>query len=134
MPENSQPSGNVSSGAGPCDEAAADDARTDQPGTFEQSLAELESIVHQLEDGQIGLAEALARYEQGVRHLKHCYQLLERAERKIELLTGVADDGTPITEPLVTEAAGLEESAGRRRTRRASAPRQRDIDAPGPGF
>ena len=30
-------------------------------GSFEQSLAELESIVHQLEDGQLSLADALAQ-------------------------------------------------------------------------
>jgi exodeoxyribonuclease VII small subunit len=84
-------------------------------GSFEQSLAELESIVHQLEDGHLGLAEALARYEQGVKHLKHCYQLLQQAERQIELLTGVAEDGTPSTRPFEAEAAPAAESAGRRR-------------------
>jgi exodeoxyribonuclease VII small subunit len=71
----------------------------DAGGSFEHSLAELESIVHQLEDGQLGLAESLAHYEQGVKHLKHCFQLLQQAERKIELLTGVAEDGTPLTQP-----------------------------------
>jgi exodeoxyribonuclease VII small subunit len=83
--------------------------------TFEHSLAELESVVHDLEDGQLGLAEALARYEQGVKHLKHCYQLLEAAERKIDLLTGVADDGTQSTEPFDESSESLSESAGRRR-------------------
>ena len=92
-------------------------AAGDQPGTFEQSLAELEAIVHQLEDGELGLAESLARYEQGVKHLKHCYQLLQTAERKIDLLTGVAGDGSPLTEPFATDAATLEESAGRRRNK-----------------
>lgn len=87
-----------------------------QPGgSFEHSLAELEAIVDQLEDGQLGLAEALARYEQGVKHFKHCYELLQQAERKIELLTGVAEDGTAITQPFETDAAALAESAGRRR-------------------
>ena len=33
---------------------------------FEQSLARLEEIVHLLEDGQLGLSEALVRYEEGV--------------------------------------------------------------------
>ena len=84
-------------------------------GSFEQSLAELEAIVRELEDGQLGLEQALARYEQGVKHFKHCYELLQRAERKIELLTGVADDGTPITQPFGSEAAPLADSAGRRR-------------------
>ena len=99
------------------DAADSNPAAGDQPGTFEQSLAELEAIVHQLEDGELGLAESLARYEQGVKHLKHCYQLLQSAEQKIDLLTGVSDDGSPITEPLPTDAATLEESVGRRRNK-----------------
>lgn len=105
--------------------------------TFEHSLTELEAIVHDLEEGQLGLAEALARYEQGVKHLKHCYQLLQQAERKIELLTGVTDGGTPITEPFTDATEPLAESAGRRRRAkppRPSSPRadddaDRDIDA-----
>jgi exodeoxyribonuclease VII small subunit len=82
---------------------------------FERSLAELEGVVHDLEEGQLGLAEALARYEQGVKHLKHCHQLLEAAEQKIELLTGVAEDGAACTEPLAESSEPLAESAGRRR-------------------
>jgi exodeoxyribonuclease VII small subunit len=103
--------------------------------SFEHSLAALEAVVHDLEEGQLGLTEALARYEEGVKHLKHCYQLLETAERKIELLTGVADDGTPSTEPFDESAEPLAESAGRRRRRTKSAPQappkgdaNRDID------
>jgi exodeoxyribonuclease VII small subunit len=82
--------------------------------SFEHSLAELEAIVHDLEDGQLGLADALARYEQGVKHLKHCYALLQEAEQKIELLTGVADDGTPITEPFAKDAEPQGKAARRR--------------------
>ena len=88
--------------------------------SFEHSLAELEAIVHDLEEGQLGLAEALARYEEGVRHLKHCYQILEAAERKIELLTGVAEDGTPCTEGFEESDESLPESVGRRRRARKS--------------
>ena len=51
-------------------------------------------IVGELESGKLGLSDALARYEQGVKHLKACQQLLERAERKIELLSGVDAEAT----------------------------------------
>jgi exodeoxyribonuclease VII small subunit len=85
---------------------------------FEDALAELEAIVHQLEEGELGLAEALGRYEQGVKHLKHCYTLLQNAERKIELLTGVKEDGTPLTQPFAESGESLGESAGRKRSRR----------------
>jgi exodeoxyribonuclease VII small subunit len=90
--------------------------------SFEHSLAALEAIVHDLEDGQLGLAEALARYEQGVKHLKHCYELLQAAEQKIELLTGVAEDGTAKTQPFEETAEPLAESAGRRRRAKSARP------------
>jgi len=102
---------------------------------FERSLEELEAIVHDLEEGQLGLSEALARYEQGVKHLTHCYKLLEAAERKIELLTSVADDGTASTEPFDESSEPLAESAGRRKRGKRSAPspddesNERDIGA-----
>jgi len=87
--------------------------------SFEDSLAALEQAVHDLEDGNLGLTEALDRYETGVRHLKRCYQLLDAAERRIELLTGVNEDGTPSTESFAESGESLAESTGRRRRARA---------------
>jgi exodeoxyribonuclease VII small subunit len=78
--------------------------------------------VHDLEEGQLGLAEALARYEQGIKHLQRCYKVLEAAERKIELLTGVTDDGTAITEPFHESSDSLATSAGRRKRGKSSSP------------
>lgn len=66
--------------------------------SFEQSLSDLERIVQDLEDGELGLTESLARYELGVKRLRACYELLERAERRIELLTGVDPQGNPQTQ------------------------------------
>jgi exodeoxyribonuclease VII small subunit len=86
--------------------------------SFEEALASLEQIVHDLEEGKLGLAESLSRYEQGVNLLKQCHQLLERAERRIELLTGVDAAGNPVTEVFdhqATMAAGAEESPPRAR-------------------
>ena len=60
--------------------------------------------------------------EQGIKHLKRCYKLLEAAERKIELLTGVADDGTPATEPFDESGESLANSAGRRKRGKQTAP------------
>ena len=114
--------------------------RDECANTFEESLEELEKIVADLESGKLGLADALERYEQGVKHLKGCQQLLERAERKIELLSGVDADGNPISKPF--DEAGeinLEEKAATRGQRRTavtkSSPvrisvRNNDIDDP----
>jgi exodeoxyribonuclease VII small subunit len=67
--------------------------------TFEQALAELERIVRDLEDGQTDLEQALCRYEQGVGLLKSCYAQLQQAEQRITLLTGLDEDGQPVTRP-----------------------------------
>ncbi len=67
--------------------------------TFEQSLAELEEIVRELEDGEIGLEDSLSRYEKGVGLLKRCYAQLQAAEKRIMRLSGVDEEGRPIAEP-----------------------------------
>jgi exodeoxyribonuclease VII small subunit len=67
--------------------------------TFEQALADLELTVRQLEQGTMGLDASLEAYQKALQTLRFCYQQLEEAERKIELLKGVAEDGTPETTP-----------------------------------
>jgi exodeoxyribonuclease VII small subunit len=96
-------------------------SREECVASFEESLEALEKIVAELESGKLGLSDALARYEQGVKHLKGCQQLLERAERKIELLSGVDADGNPITQPFDEgDIDSLEAKAAARGLRRTS--------------
>ena len=71
---------------------------------FEDALAELERIVRELEDGQTGLEQALARYEQGVGLLRRCYQQLQQAEQRIMTLTGQTEEGAPILKPFAHAA------------------------------
>ncbi len=89
---------------------------------FEEALERLEGIVHLLEEGDVGLDEALARYEEGVRLLRQSYNLLEKAERRIELLSGVDADGNPTTEPFDDRATVSADDSGpkRRAARRAT--------------
>ncbi|HEV2969466.1 MAG TPA: exodeoxyribonuclease VII small subunit [Pirellulales bacterium] len=93
----------------------------EQPLSFESALARIETIVHELEEGQTGLAESLNRYEEGVRLLRQCYGLLEKAERRIELLVGADASGNPVTEPFDDTASAEREQQGAPRTRRRSA-------------
>jgi exodeoxyribonuclease VII small subunit len=58
---------------------------------FEEHLAELESIVDELESGELSLDGSLARYEEGVKRLKTCYELLRDAEKKVQLLVEKSD-------------------------------------------
>jgi len=87
---------------------------------FERALKRLEEIVHLLEEGEIGLNEALARYEEGVKLLRQSYDLLQDAERRIELLSGVDAQGNPITRPLPDEATLSAERETKGRSRGAS--------------
>jgi exodeoxyribonuclease VII small subunit len=54
---------------------------------FEGAIAELESIVKKLEDGELPLEQSLALYERGVQLSRFCHARLEDAERRIEILT-----------------------------------------------
>jgi exodeoxyribonuclease VII small subunit len=84
---------------------------------IEQSLKRLEEIVHLLEEGDLGLNEALERYEEGVKLLRQSYDLLQRAERRIELLSGVDAEGNPITQPFDdTATADINEKPRRRKS------------------
>ncbi len=76
----------------------------DKGRSFEDSLLELERMVRELEDGRLGLEDALARYEQGVGLIKSCYQQLRQAEQRIQLLTGVDEEQRPILQPFKHEA------------------------------
>lgn len=68
--------------------------------SFEQALAELETIVSKLESGKAPLAESIAIYERGDALKSHCESLLKTAEARIEKIT-LSRDGTPSgTEPL----------------------------------
>ena len=91
---------------------------------FEDALERLEEIVHSLEEGDIGLNESLERYEEGIKLLRQSYELLQHAERRIELLSGVDAEGNPITQPFDDTATIDQEEPGKRRRRR-SLPRTR---------
>lgn len=91
-----------------------------EQATFEEALQRLQAIVQQLEQGDIPLEDALARYEEGVRLLRHCHEILQKAERKIELLSGIDADGRPITSPLDDAAIPLEQKAQQRSRRRSA--------------
>lgn len=62
-------------------------ASTSEPLHYESAIAELESIVTQLESGQLQLEQSLAAYQRGAELLKLCQQSLADAEQKISILT-----------------------------------------------
>lgn len=54
--------------------------------TFEESLKQLETIVNQLERGDLPLEESLQLFEEGVRLSSACKQELDTAEGKVQIL------------------------------------------------
>ena len=53
---------------------------------FEAAIAELETIVRKLEEGDLPLERSLELYERGVHLSRFCHSRLEEAERRIEIL------------------------------------------------
>jgi exodeoxyribonuclease VII small subunit len=78
--------------------------------SFEQALGQLERIVASLERGEPELTSALAKYEKGVHLLTQCHRLLDQAEQSVALLTGVDEEGNPLTAPFDATATMTREA------------------------
>jgi len=68
---------------------------------FEEALKKLESIVEEMEAGELPLESLLARFEEGTRLVKHCQTRLDEADLKIQKLEKSASGETalkPLTE------------------------------------
>jgi exodeoxyribonuclease VII small subunit len=65
---------------------------------FESALAELETIVRDLETGKTTLEESISAYERGVALRTHCEKKLREAQAKIEKIT-VNSDGAVAVKP-----------------------------------
>jgi exodeoxyribonuclease VII small subunit len=53
---------------------------------FESALAELETIVKTLEEGDLALEKSLELFERGIQLSRFCHARLEEAEQRIEIL------------------------------------------------
>ena len=71
------------------------------PASFEAALGELESLVAELEGGQLPLADALQAYRRGAELLQYAQGQLQAAQEQVKILEGdllrnfePADNGT----------------------------------------
>jgi exodeoxyribonuclease VII small subunit len=53
---------------------------------FEAAIAELESLVEEMEQGDISLEESLKKFERGIELTRTCQQALQEAEQKVQML------------------------------------------------
>ena len=68
---------------------------------FEQSLAELESLVEKMESGEMSLEESLKAFEQGIKYTRDCQQALDKAQQKVQLL--IQKNGVTEAQPFNTD-------------------------------
>lgn len=62
---------------------------------FEDAIKKLEDIAKELESGELGLDESVAKFEEGIKLSKKCNNMLNEAEKKINILI---DNGEEIKE------------------------------------
>src|SRR5436189_4053733 len=78
----------------PGGQAAPMDAVPVEEMSFEQALAELESIVRTLEQGSAPLDESIELYQRGDKLKRHCEARLKAAQMRIEQIA-LGPDGAP---------------------------------------
>jgi len=79
------------------------------PLDFETAMKRLETIVEELESGELTLEDSIARYEEGVKLSRGLTSKLDEAEKRIEQLVENEGDEKPHTVPARLEA---DESSG----------------------
>jgi len=60
--------------------------KTRKSTNFEAAIAELESLVEEMEQGDISLEESLKKFERGIELTRTCQQALREAEQKVQML------------------------------------------------
>ncbi len=84
----------------------------DESPPFEAAFRAAEEAVEALERGQLTLEESLKRYEEGLRALARCHEILRDAEKRIEVLGSVEEgEGGPVWVP-ASGSAALREALG----------------------
>lgn len=61
--------------------------------SFEKAIKELTEIVQKIEGGETPLQDSLEQYERGMTLIKHCREILEKAEKRIEKISESKEQG-----------------------------------------
>jgi exodeoxyribonuclease VII small subunit len=75
-----------------CDVADAGQEKSAEPG-FDEILERLRVVVERLEGGKLTLEESLTAYEEGVSLARRGHALLDRAEKRVEVLVRAGAGG-----------------------------------------
>lgn len=66
--------------------------------SFEDLLRDTEELVDALESGELSLDESLKTYDNGIKNLARCAELLEQAEQKVQVLLETTGDAPQFEE------------------------------------
>lgn len=69
---------------------------------FEEALSKLEEAVRSLEGGKLTLDESIEKYEDALKYVRVCNEMLEKAEQKVRILTE-GQDGTVSDRPFTQD-------------------------------
>ena len=69
---------------------------------LEKSIADLETLVDELESGDLPLEKAMKKFEEGIKLTRQCQAALKEAEQKVEVLVQSAG-GEEALEPFGVE-------------------------------
>jgi len=67
--------------------------------SFEEAFGELQTLVEQMEAGNLPLEDTLRLFERGSLLSKHCQNLLDKAELRLKQLTGGSDGDAVSAQP-----------------------------------
>lgn len=99
-----------------------------EPLSFEAAIKRLTEIVNSLERGELPLEDSLRLFEEGVKLSRISQHRLDAAERRVEQLLAVDDQGRAQTAPFATDSAEAddldrESASGSGAAQRPMAPR-----------
>jgi exodeoxyribonuclease VII small subunit len=72
-------------------------ARKKNEPSFEEALAELETLVERMEDGELSLEDSIKTYERGVALGRSALKALDAAEQRVRILN--AGEPQPLDAP-----------------------------------
>ena len=66
--------------------------KTEAGPDFEKTLAELEKLVKNLEEGELSLDESLSGFKRGIELTRQCQSVLDNAQQTVEQLLDNEDE------------------------------------------
>ena len=70
--------------------------KSDELPDFEKALEELESLVEQLESGDLSLDDSLKQFKRGVELTRHCQGVLDKAQQSVRELIDNDDEASAV--------------------------------------